>query len=428
MRLSGPASQRPARPPERGGALVTFLATALVLVTALAVLLRFRPELFGVARPPREDGARAVGFPPRPAEPADAARDAPRPVAAAREVAPGDEVAADVFREASASVCLVVNLDLDPAAIGRATAETSVQGTGSGLVWDTLGHVVTSAHVVDRAQAATVVLADGSEHEAWLVGVDRSADVAVMRIDRPPAELVPVRVGRSSELVVGQRVFAIGMPLGLGHTLSAGIVSGLGRDMRTSSGLVLEDMIQTDADLHQGSSGGPLLDTSARLVGLAVASHTEARSGGGLAFALPVDVLQEVVPRLVREGFEWFPRLGFVAASDSQSVQLLDALRAVGEASGAPWRSAIPGQGVVVAVVDEPSPAAEAGVRGMLQGRRVDGRDEYTVRDIVVAVDGARVADRAALDRALRDVTPGRAVALTLAGANGERDVRLVAK
>jgi len=411
-------------PLRRGHALVTFLVTALVLVTALAVLLRHRPELFGAA-----PAAPSFALPTPAPEPAGPlARYLPRPVTDALPLRTEEEVAITIFRAAAPSVCLVSNLLRSPRDGETPTATEHTQGTGSGIVWDSHGHIVTNYHVVEGANAATVTLADGTVSEAWLVGYDERYDLAVMRIDRPPSDLTVPRFGRSGDLLVGQRVFSIGFPYALGHTLASGLVSGLERTIRTPKRVVLEGVVQTDADLHPGSSGGPLLDASGRVIGVAVAVHGEARHGGGLAFALPIDRVQAVVPEIMRNGFEWFPRLGFVLASDSQSSELLRALRAVGGASAAEWLRAIPEHGVLLAIVQANSPAERAGLRGMLQGVRADGQQEYTVRDIVVALDGSPVTTRDQLDEALHGAVPGQSFTLRVAGASGERAVTLVAE
>jgi S1-C subfamily serine protease len=419
-------------PPRTGSALVTFLVTALLLVTALAVLLRVRPQLFGLHAAGtgfRTNGElRPHDFPPRPAEPAGPlARYEPRPISEEIGASADEEELIALFRDATPSVCLVSNFLRAEAHSSLRTATEYVQGTGSGIVWDTEGHIVTNYHVVEGANAATVTMPDGAVHEAWLVGFDAAYDLAVMRIDRPATELVPIRFGRSLDLVVGRRVHSIGFPYTLGHTLSSGIVSGLERVIRTRDGRVLEGVIQTDADLHPGSSGGPLLDRSGRLVGLSLAVHGEVPYGGGLAFALPVDLVQQVVPRIMSVGFEWFPRFGFVLASDSQSAEMLALLREVGGARAAEWLPAVPERGVLVAIVQDDSPATRAGLRGMLQGRRADGSEEVTVRDIVVGIGGVPVTSRDDLDRVLHGAEKGSEFELLVVGAAGQRTVQVVA-
>jgi len=401
--------------------------TALLLVIGLAVLMRVQPERFGLER----RGVSELELRPHPPEPAGPlARYEPRPTVEAHAPSAVETDAARLFEDARPGVCLVTNVLYEQSATAPHTVDQYVQGTGSGIVWDRAGHIVTSRHVVAEANSATVTLFDGSTHTARLVGVDEASDLVVMRIDCAPERLAPLRIGRSSELFVGQRIHAIGFPYQLGHTLSNGIVSGLGRTIRTPGGLTLTGVIQTDADLHPGSSGGPLLDRSARVIGLSIAVHGEARAGGRLAFALPIDVIQEVVPRIMRTGLEWFPRLGFVLCSDANSEALLAVLRVRGDEERADWRAALPGGGIVVAVVEEGSPAALAGLRGTLQQRDATGRDALTVRDIVVAVDGVECLTRDAFDQAVQGALEGSAskheLTLTVAGAAGEREVSIV--
>ncbi|MEZ6018469.1 MAG: trypsin-like peptidase domain-containing protein [Planctomycetota bacterium] len=414
-----------------GNALVTFLVTALSLVTALALLLRFRPDLFGApsgALDPHHGAAREVALPARPPEPeGPLARYELRPVSQAVPYGADEARAIELFRESTRSVCLVSSILREQEGPTHVTAGEHVQGTGSGILWDTQGHIVTNYHVVEGANAATVTLPDGSVHDAWLVGYDENFDLAVMRIDRPVDELETLRYGRSAELVVGQRVYSIGFPYGLGHTLSSGIVSGLERAIRTPKGLVLEGVIQTDADIHPGSSGGPLLDSSGRLVGICMAAHGEANYGAGLAFALPIDLVQAVVPEIMREGFEWFPRLGVVLASDTKSRELLALLRREGDAQKAEWLSVVPTEGVLVAIVEDETPAALAGLRGMLEGRRQDGLKQLAVRDIIVGIDGQPITNRDDLDRALHGAPAGQTQVLDVVGAAGRRVVSIVA-
>lgn len=416
-----------------GGATVVFLVTALVLVTALAVLLRFRPEAFGVApqdaRPEYAGEGSRLDAPSEPiAEPeGPLARYEPRPTAPRAALRREEWETVELFRLSRRSVCFVSSILRGRAETAEPTATEHVQGTGSGIVWDTSGHIVTTYHVVEGSDAARVTLPDGSEHDAWLVGTDESLDLTVMRIDVPPDRLTPFVCGTSADLHVGQRVLSIGFPYGLDHTLSEGLVSGLQRSIRTPRGNILSGVIQTDADLHPGSSGGPLLDSAGRVIGMSVAVHGEARYGAGVAFALPIDLLQRAVPEIMRAGFEWFPRLGFALASDAKGADLLDALRQAGAARGEPWLDAIPAHGVVIAVVEEGGPAARAGMRGMLQSELPSGQTQYTVQDIVIELAGHAIESRDEVDRILHDSPAGAELEVVVAGARGHRRLRLVA-
>ncbi len=175
------------------------------------------------------------------------------------------------------------------------------QGTGSGIIWDNAGHVLTNFHVIQGASEATIRLADGRKFRASLVGVSPDHDIAVLRIGvafrRPP----PIPIGTSHDLKVGQRVFAIGNPFGLDWTLTTGIVSALDRSLRASTGSGgVQHLIQTDAAINPGNSGGPLLDSSGRLIGMNTAIYSPSGASAGIGFAVPVDTIMDVVPQLIR--------------------------------------------------------------------------------------------------------------------------------
>jgi len=159
------------------------------------------------------------------------------------------------------------------------------EGSGSGFVFDLQGNIVTNYHVIENASEIEVLLADGPAHPAELVGADRFSDLAVVRIEAPPELLVPVEIGRASDLRVGQRVIAIGNPFGLDRTLTTGVVSALGRTIETEDGQALGEVIQTDAAINPGNSGGPLLNTNGRLVGVNTAIRSP--TGGSVGINLP---------------------------------------------------------------------------------------------------------------------------------------------
>lgn len=184
------------------------------------------------------------------------------------------------------------------------------QGTGSGFVWDEAGHVVTNFHVIQGADAARVTLADQSTWRAKLVGVYPDRDLAVLRIDAPPERLHPIPIGESKGLKVGQKVLAIGNPFGLDQSLTTGVVSALNREIESITGRTIRGVIQTDAAINPGNSGGPLLDSAGRLIGVNTAIYSPSGASAGIGFAIPVDEVNRIVPRLIREGRIRRPVLG----------------------------------------------------------------------------------------------------------------------
>jgi S1-C subfamily serine protease len=176
------------------------------------------------------------------------------------------------------------------------------EGTGSGFVWDDGGHVVTNYHVIQKAAGAQVTLADGSKWQARLVGVAPQKDLAVLWIDAPKDKLVPITVGSSHDLQVGQMVFAIGNPFGLDQSLTMGIISALGREIESVTHEPIKDVIQTDAAINPGNSGGPLLDSAGRLIGVNTAIYSPSGASAGIGFAIPVDEVNATVPELIRTG------------------------------------------------------------------------------------------------------------------------------
>ena len=207
----------------------------------------------------------------------------------------------NVFRHASPSV---VNISTAKAVsieggnmklnIGRLPA-----GTGSGFLWDQQGHVVTNFHVVEGSDYVKVRLTDGTEWEAKKLGEAPEFDIAVLKINAPEKQLRPLAVGRSDNLEVGQKVYAIGNPFGLDQTLTTGIVSGLGREIDSRSGDVIRGVIQTDAAINPGNSGGPLLDSQGRLIGVNTAILSRSGSSAGIGFAVPVNTVEATVPLLI---------------------------------------------------------------------------------------------------------------------------------
>ena len=185
------------------------------------------------------------------------------------------------------------------------------QGTGSGFVWDESGHIVTNYHVVQGAASAKVTLGE-TEYDADTVGVAPDQDLAVLEIRAARANLAPIAIGTSADLQVGQKVFAIGNPFGLDHTLTTGIVSALGRTIQSVTNRPIDGAIQTDAAINPGNSGGPLLDSAGRLIGVNTAIYSPSGASAGIGFAVPVDTVSRIVPELITHGKVVRPRLGVV--------------------------------------------------------------------------------------------------------------------
>lgn len=295
----------------------------------------------------------------------------PRPVVTARgDLSQAEEATVELFRNAAPSVVFITRLSVRTDPWRRRMYETE-DGSGSGFIWDEQGHIVTNFHVIEGADSARVTLADQSTWPARLVGVVAEKDLAVLRIEAPAEQLTPLTVGSSSELSVGQHVFAIGNPFGLDHTLSAGVVSGLDREIMSIGRRPIQDVIQTDAAINPGNSGGPLLDSAGRIVGVNTMIYSPSGASAGIGFAVPVDVVARLVPQLIEHGRVIRPSLG---------VRLADArfMRRVGLREGVLIIDVLPG-----------SPAAGAGLRPS----RMDRIGRIALGDVLRSVDGDPVND-----------------------------------
>lgn len=275
---------------------------------------------------------------------------------------------------------------------------TPREGTGSGSIIDRQGHVLTNYHVIKGAEQLTVTLADGQQYEGRVVGTDPENDLAVIQFDPQGRSLTVIPFGWSDALRVGQKVLAIGNPFALERTLTTGIVSGLGRPVKTESGLVIREMIQTDASINPGNSGGPLLNPRGELIGVNTMIYSPSGGSVGIGFAVPVDTARRVVPDLIRYGRV---QRGWI---DITPVQLFPALV---QYARLPAK-----QGVLVSEVTPGSPAEKAGLRGGSPSQAVRyGRSIiYLGGDIIVEVDRMPVTSLYDLLGALEDNKPGEKV------------------
>ena len=296
----------------------------------------------------------------------------PRQVTARGDLASDEKNTIDVFEQSSPSVVFITTVERRLNLWTRKVTETT-RGSGSGFMWDNQGHVVTNYHVVERSASAKVRLSDQRVYDAQVVGASPRHDLAVLKINVPIDAPPPVPVGSSHDLQVGQKVFAIGNPFGLDHTLTTGIISALGRSIDNDAGGTIDDLIQTDAAINPGNSGGPLIDSAGRLIGINTAIYSPSGAYAGIGFAIPVDTVNRVVPKLIVFGRYVRPVLGVEMdnAISEQVVKKLDT------------------RGVLILHVTQGSAADRAGLRGT----KVTRNDEIILGDIIQSIDGHEVND-----------------------------------
>ena len=308
----------------------------------------------------------------------------------------------NVFRQSSPSV---VNISTQRAVRSQAGDVTLnvgriPKGTGSGFLWDDEGHVVTNYHVVRGSDFVQVKLADGTEWEAEVLGTAPEFDIAVLKIEASADLLLPLATGRSDNLEVGQKVYAIGNPFGLDQTLTTGIVSGLGREIDSQSGDSIRGVIQTDAAINPGNSGGPLLDSRGRLIGVNTAILSRSGTSAGVGFAVPVNTVRATVPllisgKMVDRGF-----LGLSLAPMQISRQATD-------------------EGVLILGVAEGSPAAGVNIRSTQSAE--EGQTMWG--DILISLNGNRITDSESLLVRLQELHAGDEVVLGI--KRGEEYTRI---
>ncbi len=317
-------------------------------------------------------------------------RAVPRAVTPRGELSQGEKSTIGLFRQASPSVVHITAITVQRDLFTLNVIQIP-EGTGSGVVWDTNGNVITNFHVIQNADAAQVTLADQSNWKARVVGVAPDKDLAVLRIDAPATRLRPIPIGTSKDLQVGQGVFAIGNPFGLDQTLTTGVISALGREIESVTRRPIQGVIQTDAAVNPGNSGGPLLDSAGRLIGVNAAIYSPSGASAGIGFAIPVDTVNRIVPELIRYGKITRPGIGVQAAEDQIAQQL-----------GV--------KGVLVVDVVAGSAAAKAGIRPTK--REASGR--VRLGDVIVAVDGVKVGSPNDLFLALEKYKIGDTVNFSL--------------
>lgn len=292
-----------------------------------------------------------------------------------------------VFRAAAASTVFVTQKRIVVDYFGGRALEVP-SGTGTGFIWDELGHVVSNYHVVRGARGVSVTLHDHKTFDARIIGVEPRKDIAVLKIDAPKQAIHPVRLpGKGYLLEVGQKAIAIGNPFGLDQTLTTGVISAFGREVEGIGGVSIRDMVQTDAAINPGNSGGPLLDSAGQLIGMNTMIYSRSGASAGIGFAVPVSTIARVVPQIIKTGKAEQVGLG-VTIDPMQRLERRAEIR-----------------GVIVLSVQADSPAAKAGLRGVDQTP-----NGIVLGDVIVEIDGERIEDYDDLYNTLDKHQPGDVV------------------
>ena len=313
----------------------------------------------------------------------------PRPIAPAGDLAADEKATIALYKQSSKSV-----VNVSSSRLGRDFSFNITEiprGTGTGFVWDEKGHIVTNFHVVSGGNRFRVTLSDQTTWDAEPVGGAADKDLAVLKINAPAGKLIPLLVGTSTDLEVGQKVFAIGNPFGLDQTLTTGVISGLGRQINSPAGRVIDGVIQTDAAINPGNSGGPLLDSRGRLIGVTTAIASNSGDSAGVGFAIPVDTVQRIVPQILRYGKSLRPTIGaaFLPPQVARRLGL---------------------QGVMIMRLWPSGPAERAGLVPL----REAGEGDYLAGDLIVAVDGKPVESEEELLNIIENKSVGDVVKLTV--------------
>ena len=283
------------------------------------------------------------------------------------------------------------------------------EGSGSGSIFDKEGHILTNFHVVEGAQQIQVTLSNGSSYSAGLVGQDPSNDIAVLQIEAPPDDLSPVTLGDSSRLRVGQRIYAIGNPFGLERTMTVGIVSSLNRTLMSRNQRTIKSIIQIDAALNRGNSGGPLLNGKGELVGMNTAIASSTGENTGVGFSIPVNTIRRVVPQLIEKGHVTRPDLGLARVFQTD-------------------------EGLLIAATTPDGPADQAGLKGFRLVREQSRRGPYLVErtridqsqaDLIIGIDGKRVKTVDDLLTFVEQKQPGERVLVSVLRSGRQVDVEV---
>jgi len=294
-----------------------------------------------------------------------------------------------VFKSASPSVVFVTNTQLRRQRFSLNVMEIP-RGSGTGFIWDESGLIVTNFHVVQGANKITIELQSNKSYQATVIGSAPEKDIALLKIDAPNEDLQPLPLGDSTSLAVGRKVLAIGNPFALDTTLTVGVVSALGREIKSITNRTIKNVIQTDAAINPGNSGGPLLNSNGQLVGVNTAIYSPTGASAGIGFAIPVNAVKVIIPQLIEHGKLIRPVLGIETLTDY-------------------WTRRLRVKGVAILSVREGLPAAKAGMVGV----REDRRGKIHLGDVIIAINGQNVINEDSLLNQLEQFSPGDTVEVT---------------
>ncbi len=312
----------------------------------------------------------------------------PRAVTARGALSTTEKSNIDLFEEISPSVVYITTL-ADRLNYWTRDITRIPKGTGSGFIWDTQGHIITNYHVLEGASAVRIQLSDQRTFDATLVGASPDHDLAVLKIAMTNPMPRPIPIGTSEDLKVGQLTYAIGNPFGLDQTLTTGVVSALNRSLSAGNGATIEGLIQTDAAINPGNSGGPLLDSAGRLIGINTAIYSPSGAYAGIGFAVPVDTVNRIIPKIISQGHYKRPKLG-ITISDKINKMIYNKFGL---------------KGVAVIDVRPHSSAQRAGLRGvnLSHGKLVNA-------DVICGIDNHNIEDTKTLLSVLEKYNAGDTV------------------
>ena len=306
----------------------------------------------------------------------------------------------------------VVNISIEVVTLNWFLEPVPKQGgSGSGTIIDSRGYILTNKHVVENAHKVFVTLADGSQFDGNIVGIDHENDLAVVKIDSKNKKLVTIPMGDSSNLLVGQKVLAIGNPFGYERTLTTGVISGLGRPVQPSSGsgYIVKDMIQTDASINPGNSGGPMIDSKGEMIGINTMIYSPSGGSIGIGFAVPVNTAKRVVPDLIKYGKV---NRGWI---DIETVQIFPEL--------VRYASLPVNKGLLISKTVKGSKAETAGLKGGTEAVRYGRSTFFIGGDIIIEIDGRQINSLADYYSALEDKKPGEVIKVKI--VRGKKETEL---